>query len=202
VKAEVAPGEGPSSKPRQRGRSRELVLVLAAIVLVGAGLVALTLAQGSFPLKSYRVESATMEPTLKAGDVVTVDRVTYRTHEPAVGDLVVYRMPREVMIVKRPFLKRIVAVAGDRIAVRQGKLRRNGAAANEPYIKESMTYTWPDEGELTVPEGHVVVLGDNRNYSNDSHHWTRRAPNGTEESAPFLPVTNIIGKAIQPTGAE
>ena len=74
----------------------------------------------------------------------------------------------------------MVAVPGDTVAVRGGRLILNGNTLNEPYTNELAEY---DLDTLTVPAGSVFVLGDNRNHSFDSHYWG------------FLPMKNIIGHA-------
>lgn len=137
-----------------------------------------------------------MLPTFNSGDVVLTNRAAYVTHPPERGDIVVFRLPAEIMKVKAPFVKRVAGIPGDRIAVRGGKLWRNGEVVPEPYIKEPMTYTWPDHDELTVPEGCVIVLGDNRNNSNDSHYWEQERPGGGRAPAPFLPADRIIGNVL------
>lgn len=78
------------------------------------------------------------------------------------------------------YVKRVIAVEGDVIQVisRHGVLI-NGQPLNEPYIVSPPRYDW---GPHSVPDAHVVVLGDNRNDSFDSHHWG------------FLPVERIVGR--------
>jgi signal peptidase I len=78
-------------------------------------------------------------------------------------------------------IKRVVAVAGDQVAVTAGELRRNNLSVQEDWRPEPMDY---DLAPLTVPPGHVLVLGDNRNASLDSHLW---GP---------LPLEDVIGTAI------
>jgi signal peptidase I len=78
-------------------------------------------------------------------------------------------------------IKRVVALGGERIAVRDGKVYVNGIALTEPYIAAPPSYTMP---ERRIPDGSVFMMGDNRNNSLDSHIW---GP---------LPVKNVIGHAV------
>jgi signal peptidase I len=98
------------------------------------------------------------------------------------------------------FMKRVVGVPGDRIHVQGGKLWRNGQAVAEAYIKEPMLYEWPENAakgaQITVPEGNLVVLGDNRNDSNDSHRWELVASDGRTKPMPFLPKSLVRGVLV------
>ena len=78
-------------------------------------------------------------------------------------------------------IKRIVAVAGDTVEVKYNKLYVNGKEQEEPFINEKPDYSF---SPMTVPEGMLLVLGDNRNHSFDSHIWG------------YLPSKNVIGRAV------
>jgi len=156
-----------------------------ACLIGGARLVALRTGLMTPGLRSYRIESGTMEPTCKAGQTVFAVQGYYLLHPPQFGDIVVLKKPD---LTRRVLIKRIVGLPGDRIKVSDGKLWRNGQAVSEPYIKEPMAYTWPDRGEITVPSDAVVVLGDNRNDSPDSHTW----------SPPCIPVRDIVAMVASP----
>jgi signal peptidase I len=128
-------------------------LVIAFIL---AQLVMVSVAQ------AYMVEQYSMQPTLLPHDRVLVNKFVYRLGEPRRGDIVVLRYPRDR---GRNYIKRIVAVPGDRIEIREGHLRVNGTQIEEFYINGSAT---GDYGPEVAPDGSYFVLGDNRNNSEDS----------------------------------
>ena len=123
-----------------------------------------------------RVDGFSMRPTLENGEFVLVNRLAYRFGEPEHGDIIVFRSPQ----VMEDLIKRIIGLPGETVKVENGIVFINGVASQEPYIAAKPLYS----GEWEVPDGHLFVLGDNRNDSSDSHSWD------------FLPVENVIGKAI------
>jgi signal peptidase I len=131
------------------------------------------------------IPSESMLPTLELGDRLVVEKVSYRFHEPQRGDIIVFQPPLALQEQgydpDQAFIKRIIGIPGDIISVTGGVVSRNQQPLQEPYIFEHPNYTLPP---LQVPPGQVLVMGDNRNNSNDSHIWG------------FLPESNIIGHAI------
>lgn len=103
-----------------------------------------------------RVRGASMEPTLRAGDLVAVVPLV----GPRRGDVVLVRDPREP---SRVTVKRVLGLPGERLRVRRGRVLVDGVAQAEPYAGGA----GPD-AELRVPPGHVAVLGDARHRSTDS----------------------------------
>ncbi|WP_219903883.1 MULTISPECIES: signal peptidase I [Cyanophyceae] len=132
------------------------------------------------------IPSGSMLPTLQLQDRVLVEKLSPRFGsgvEP--GRIVVFHPPAALQQAGydpgAALIKRVVAVAGDRVEVKGGRLWRNGSPAEPDWAREPMDY---DLAPLLVPAGQVLVLGDNRNASLDSHLW---GP---------LPESDLIGTAI------
>lgn len=156
---------------------------------VGAA-IALTSVTRRFLLDNRCVPSASMQPTFHIGDRLLVDKFRIRQRAPSRGEVITFGTPKAIVrtdanLAGFPpdavFIKRVVATAGDTVAVRRGRLHINGAVVWEPWVLSPPKYALP---RTLVPEGHVYVLGDNRNLSYDSHEW---GP---------LPVELIRGRAL------
>lgn len=150
-----------------------------------------------------------MLPTLAVHDVVLVDELTYRFGGPAPQDVAVFAPP-----IASPdgsaFIKRVVGVPGDTIRISDGIVYRNGAALSEPYTNEPAKYDLeiarydiyvdgrpldPRAADIPpkalwqapdrIPNGFYLMLGDNRNYSDDSHVWGFAQASGTFVAGPL-----------------
>lgn len=130
-------------------------------VLVGATLM---VAVHLFLIQVSVVKGHSMEPCLHDGDRLVVDRVSYNLGEVGRGDVVVLRYPRNPAV---DFVKRVVAVPGDRVAMRHGALLVNGQVADDYGCIQDVQ----DLPELIVPGQHFFVLGDNRPISCDSREF-------------------------------
>lgn len=153
-------------------------------LLIGVA-VLITLLIRVFVAESRFIPSESMEPTLWPGDRIVVEKITYRQRSPQRGDIVVFYTPPLLQTLgyraDQALIKRVIATAGDTVAVHDGRVWVNDRPLEEPYIAEPPVYTLPP---VTVPENMLFVMGDNRNHSNDSHIWG------------FLPLENVIGRAI------
>jgi signal peptidase I len=134
--------------------------------------VAASLAMRAVVVEAFVVPSGSMKPTIREGDRVLGSKFHYRVWEPRRGEVVVFRPPGEAASPGRAgasrYVKRIIAVAGDEVEILDGQVRVNGERLAEPYVLEPPAYSFP---RSHVPEGHVFVLGDNRNESVDSHRF-------------------------------
>ena len=142
-------------------------LVLAVVLFVGINAVS----------ARVRVDGSSMLPTLENGEFVLVSKLSYTSGEYQRGDIIVFHFPLNP---DEELVKRIIGLPGDQVVVRDGLVYVNGQQLSEDYISHAPVYT----GEWTVTEGHLFVLGDNRNNSNDSKDWG------------LLPQENVVGKAI------
>jgi signal peptidase I len=126
---------------------------------------------------SFKVYGSSMLPGIEHGDYILVSKATYFFGEPQRGDIIVLHSPQDP---NTDLIKRIIALPGDTVEIKDNTVFVNGTALVEPYIMEPPHYLLlPEE----IPTGQYFVLGDNRNNSSDSHRgWT-------------LPRKNIIGKA-------
>lgn len=155
---------------RRKSPMRELLetLILALVVAL--------LIRG-FLFEVYRVDGSSMENTLRTREQVLVNKLIYHLRSPQPGDVIVFQYPKEP---DRDFIKRVVAIAGDRIEMRGGQVYVNGELFPEV---ETVRMTTQNVAEHTVEPDSVWVLGDNRNNSEDSRYFGK------------VPLKNIRGLA-------
>lgn len=178
--------------PFQRLRKNVIWEYTEAIVwAVGLALILTT-----FVIQAFKIPSGSMLETLQIGDHLLVNKFLYglkkpfsdkyivRGMDPAVGDIVVFRYPKDPSI---DYIKRIVGTPGDTLEMRDKVLYRNGEAITEPYVRQSqplmMVPGRDNWGPIEVPEDKYFTLGDNRDDSLDSRFWG------------FVDRTAIRGKA-------
>jgi signal peptidase I len=152
-------------------------------------------------VQNFRVEGASMSPTLQSGEYLLINKAVYFTadgtplsliarpdpthpdgprflfHGPQRGDIIVFEAPG---LSERDFIKRVIGLPGEEVRIRRGTVYINGKELDEPYLVHLARY---DMEARVVPEGNYFVLGDNRPNSSDSHlGW-------------FVPVASVIGQA-------
>lgn len=181
----VAPGRGP-----RLGWIAVAATVLSQLAVVGP--------VRKYLVQAYVVPSGSMEPTIEIGDRLLANNLVHRLRPPRRREIIMFQAPEWASPRPATFVKRVVGIPGDHLRVSGGKLLVNGEPQDEPYLLSPPAYTWPPGGgEVTVPPGRVVVLGDNRNNSADSHLWERISPDGRGvEPMPFLPLQNLRGNLV------
>jgi len=160
----AAPQQPAIAAPQPRASTassllRELaeVVVLAIILYFGI----------SFAVQTVHVEGLSMFATLDDNDYLIADKIAYRLHAPQRGDIIILRPPTDD---SKDFIKRVIAVPGERLLIRDGQVLINGHRLNEPYLPEN----WTSQANWGAPDGQVMppnqyfVMGDNRNRSQDS----------------------------------
>jgi signal peptidase I len=196
--SEPTSGVAASARPAvDRGtQSRALIWEVAQTVLLT---VAIFLSVRLL-VQNFRVEGASMDPTLRSGEFLLINKVTYLRLDgtpfdlfvnsranngilhyvfggPQRGDIIVFRSPGSA---DKDFIKRVIGLPGERVKVLDGDVFVNGERLSEPYLVHHATY---DFSERTVPSDSYFVLGDNRPNSSDSHlGW-------------FADADSVIGRA-------
>ena len=121
-----------------------------------------------YAVQTVHVLGSSMYATLSNNDLLVASKISYKLHPPQRGDIVIFKPPDPDV---RDFIKRVIAVPGDRLRIDHGVVYINGEVLQEPYLPEKWTYsnTWPATGQdYVLPPDHYFVMGDNRNHSSDS----------------------------------
>jgi len=151
-------------------------------------------------VQAFKIPSGSMEPTLLIGDHILVNKLVYgiripftnlrwpRIADPERGDVIVFVYPEDRT---KDFIKRVVAIGGDTVEIRNKKVFVNGKEVNAPYAHYFSNTLYPAEasprdnfGPKKVPPDHLFVMGDNRDFSHDSRFWG------------FVPVEDVKGEAF------
>ncbi len=187
TKAEVA--EQKSHRTLLQEYTEALVVAIVLAILIRALFV-----------QAFKIPSGSMEPTLLIGDHILVNKLVYGIRvpftdsrwpalfKPERGDVIVFVYPEDRT---KDFIKRVVAVGGDAVEIKNKRLYINGVEAPMPQARFYSNVVMP--GDISprdnlpptkVPDGFLFVLGDNRDYSHDSRFWG------------FVPVEDVKGKAF------
>jgi signal peptidase I len=182
----AASGAVGSAKSKVREYAEAIILALILALFIR-----------TFVVQAFKIPSPSMVPTLLVGDHILVNKFLFgfrvpfadgkimAIREPERGDVIVFRYPRDR---KLDFIKRCVAIGGETVEIRDKQVFINGEPTAFPqavFLDEGSYLTKRDTfGPVTVPEGKVFVMGDNRDNSNDSRFWG------------FVDVAEVKGKAI------
>jgi signal peptidase I len=195
------PRRSAGARLRRVGRELAETVILAVLIFFAVKAV----------VQNFRVEGASMNPSLQTEQYLLVNKAIYfridmstihkflpfisadngaKKHlfrAPRRGDVIVFKFPLDP---SRDFIKRVIGVPGDTVEVKDEKVYINGAPLVENYIEATPNYNY---GPKTVPPGEYFVLGDNRRNSYDSHAWGATCP--AQQQCDFVPEGNIIGQA-------
>lgn len=160
--------------------------------------VAIAVVFRTFVVQLYGIPSRSMVPTILVGDYVLVTKLSFGIKnpfggwvaswdEPERGEVIVFSSVEEKdrpLFRRTNLIKRVIAVGGDEVAVRGGRVFVNGEPIDDPWRAPPGPHDMVrNYGPATVPEHAFFVMGDNRNASRDSRYWG------------FVPMTHVIGKA-------
>lgn len=164
--AQHEPAAGAASTERSPAASllREVaeVVVLAVILYIGI----------SFAVQAVHVEGLSMWATLNDNDYLIANKVDYRLHAPQRGDIIILRPPANN---STDFIKRVIALPGEKLLIRSGYVYINGHRLHEPYLPDEWVNdnNYPTDGSdgRVIPPNEYFVMGDNRNRSQDSRFF-------------------------------
>jgi signal peptidase I len=154
----------------------------------------------AFVVQAFEIPSGSMEPTLLVGDHILVNKFVYgwripfvgkrwpEIREPDRGDVIVFVYPVDR---SKDFIKRVIAVGGDTVEIRDKKVLINGRVTKDPHAYFSSDIVYPggalprdNMSPIKIPKGFLFVMGDNRDNSYDSRFWG------------FVPLRDVVGEAF------
>ncbi len=179
------------SKPKSKLREYIEAILLAIVIAFFIR---------TFVIQAYKIPSGSMKPTLLIGDHILVSKFNYGIKLPMIrstlipigtpkrGDIIVFIYPEDR---SKDFIKRLVGLPGDTIEIRNKNILLNGLSWNDTHGVHVDSLIIPGSvqprdnfGPVTVPEGSLFVMGDNRDESYDSRFWG------------FVPMKDVLGKAL------
>jgi signal peptidase I len=154
------------------------VVKARTVVSLSAQLLVLALIATAFFMRTSPVDGLSMEPRVHAGELVLINTLAYRFGPIRRGDVVAFRHDGATT---ETYIKRIVGLPGERVAVRDGAVAIDGRELAEPYVRFRDRRSAP---AVIVPQHGYYVLGDNRAESDDSRNWG------------VLREADVVGKAL------
>ncbi|HWD07984.1 MAG TPA: signal peptidase I [Actinomycetota bacterium] len=201
-------GEGRRSAGPVAGKGEGMSFLKELPILIVVA-IAIALLIKTFVVQAFYIPSGSMENTLLINDRVLVSKFVYDFGSPRRGQIVVFVAPPNVTdapvpptgfggfinsikeaiglpSTERDFIKRVVAVGGDTLQIKNAKLYVNGKAVNEPYLDANarLPSSMPNFGPITVAPHRLFVMGDNRGDSDDSRVFNT------------IPVSSVVGEAF------
>lgn len=161
------------------------ILFLLALGVAGAVVVRRFVVEGIY------LKTDSMAPTYSQGARVFVNKIAFVLRSPRRGDVILFHTPQQPDA-KKDLVKRVIAVSGDVIEVKDKKVILNRTPLNEPYVqylKPADIFSTDNRPAVEVPKRCVVVMGDNRDVSGDSRDWT----NENGDWSPFVCGSSIRG---------
>jgi signal peptidase I len=170
-----------------RKRSRLVDAIIEIVTTVGLAII-LYLVITTFIVQTFRVEQHSMQNTLQPGEHLLIDKITPRVDDYSRGDIIVFHPDGSND--ETPFIKRVIGLGGEHVAVRDGSVWIDGTRLDE----SAYTFAAPGDNEATlpkgqsewdVPEGKLFVLGDHRMASTDSRN----------KAVGFVDTDWVVGRA-------
>jgi signal peptidase I len=176
--------------PGTKTKGKSVVREYAEAIVIA---IVLALFIRTFVVQAFKIPSGSMKPTLLVGDHILVnkfiygiklpftDKILISLSQPERGDVVVFKFPLDT---QKDYIKRVIGLPGDRVELVGKQLLINGRPTEDPHASYSMSGNMRMFGPVTVPAGHLFVMGDNRDESSDSRVWG------------FVPRSYLKGKAF------
>ena len=176
----------PGTKTKRKSVVREYAEAIAIAIV-------LALFIRTFVIQAFKIPSGSMKPTLLVGDHILVnkfiygiklpftDKILISLSQPERGDVVVFKFPLDT---RKDYIKRVIGLPGDRVELVGKQLLINGRPIEDPHASYLVSGNRRMFGPVTVPTGHLFVMGDNRDESSDSRVWG------------FVPRPYLKGKAF------
>lgn len=138
----------------------------------------------TFVVQTFWIPSGSMEPTLLINDRIMAYKLFYGMKNVHRGDIIIFKFPLNP---DKDFVKRVIGLPGDVVRINDKKVYVNGKRLIEPYAVESernIGFPRDEYGPVKVPPDSLFVLGDNRDFSEDSRYWG------------YVPEENIVGEVF------
>jgi signal peptidase I len=171
--------------PERKVREKSVIRQYTEAFLIA---ILLALVIRTFVVQAFKIPSGSMLPTLQIGDHLLVNKFLYWFTDPQRGDVIVFKFPQDEA---RDFIKRVIALPGDKVEVRGKRVYVNDKPVQESYavhldpsMQENPHSPRDNFAPVQAPPGQLFMMGDNRDYSMDSRFWG------------FLDMKKIKGKAF------